>query len=348
MATKRKNTYWLEEAARIAIEATLRYAGSGNNTTTRTRHIKEVSRAEGGTIRSTQHFIKGPSLTDAQRNKFRDAYTAEYQYVGSFGISSGKGTAQDPSRQYVTNIQSLYSGNAVTAVMTPLAFQQSAGAAGLQPGSQTAEVDILIPHFEWTFEFTNMAPSCAFVTIYILRSRKDTGSSIITPQVLWETAVDQQAGSALASTISQNWPFQRAQGNKGFNEQWETVHTLECTMNPGEVRRHQINAQVNQVRSYAELSANQGWVKGMTYYAMLVARGTPADSANTNAIGTIQIAPCKIVGIYGVKQHCKVAMQQSKILAQFNSLPTVGTATQYTINDDSGAVVGLHTDANYG
>lgn len=280
---------------------------------------------------------------------FENGNRAEYQYVTDFNVASNVGVNTNPSRYYLANVQEIYSGVGLTGTMVPMAFGQTAAEAALAPTTTSATTEVLIRRAEYTMEFTNMAPQPCFLTIYVLKSAKDTGSDVAgTPSVIWESAVDDESGTAGAANVSSLWPFGRPTPNKSFRDRWTTVHTFDCTLSVGEVRRHTMHIGINKHRNYGDLLQNQGFLKGITHYCLVVARGPPTDTNNSALAGTIMFAPTKVVGVIGTKQYVTVTEKQSKVLNQYNGLPTVGVAALYSVNDDSGAAVNVNQVAGYG
>lgn len=306
-----------------------------------------------GKVMVSNAFIKGSTLNAKQKRKYHDSPSLEYQYCSSWSLASGAGVGINPGIYTITDIQSVFSGNALNGQLVAETFSSSTAQQALKPVTRVnANVSVLVKNFEWTFEMTNMAPNVTFCTLYICKARDDTGSTTNVPSLVWENAVDDQAGVdatyGTAAIVSKLWPFGKPKPNASFRESWTIIHTKDLDFDPGETKRHVVNCQINKERDFADIVENSaGYLKGISHYAFIVGRGGPADTSNTTAVGTIEFSPCKIIGVSGIKQRITVAEKASKILNQYNGLPTAGAANLYTMNDDSGAAVNVNT-VNYG
>lgn len=312
------------------------------------RVVHQISNSDH--IRQTFAKVRGSKLSPSDHKLFDTGNKAEYQYVAGFTLATNVGVSTDPSKHYVQNLQLLGDGTGITGTLVPLCFNQNAGEAAIAPGTYNAGMEILMRRYEINVEFVNMSPGSQFVTLYFVKSNGDTAVTTTgTPSVAWETAVDEVSGLPNSLTTNSSlWPFGRPTPNKGFRDRWTTVHTFDCTLNPGEGRRHTVQIGVNKKRTYADILHNPGFVHGITHYVFMVARGLPADTLNTPVGGTVMFAPSKIVGVIGTKQHITCAERPSKVLGQFTNLPTVGVASLFSINDDSGAAVNVNQAAGYG
>jgi len=316
------------------------------------RPEKPYKKDETGKVMASTAYIKGSHLTPAEKLRFHDAPSLEYQYANSFSVTSGAGVGINPSIYTITDIQSIYGASAFSSQLVAGAFGSSTTQAGLAPvTSVNADVDVLTKSAEWTFEIVNMGPNIAFGTLYICKARDDT-TSITVPSSAWEQGVDDEAGVTAtygtAAVVKSTWPFGRPKPAKGFRATWTIVGAYDMDFDPGETKRHTVVIGINKIRSYNDIiQCTNGCLKGVTHYAFMVARGGPGDTSNTTAAGTIEFTPIKLIAIHGIKMRIAVAEKPSKVLNQYSGLPTSGSTNLYTMNDDTGANVNVNT-VNYG
>lgn len=300
------------------------------------------------TVKQTHAYIAGSKLSPSEQRLFQNANKAEYQYTTSFFVTSGAGAGHDPSKHVIKDIALVFDGLGITGTLVPMCFSQTSGEAGIKPGLLNASIPVLLKRVQYDIEFVNQSPSSQFVTIYIVKAARDTATTSTLPSAAWETSVNSESGTAGAASVTATWPFGRPTPNQAFKNHWTTIHTFDCTLNPGEARRHSVEVGVNKIRDYQAMTVNTAYVKGISHYVFMVARGTPGDTSNTSTAGTIMFTPTKIIGIIGIKQYIAVTNKQSKIVNQFNDLPTTGSTNLYVINDDSGAATDANLAANFG
>jgi len=317
----------------------------------KTKTKKEPKKAQivaSDTIKVSRFKLKGKPLSKRNATLFQASYKNRYEFTGAFSGTTSQGVATDPSKQYITAINSFMAGVAYTGTHVPQCFQLNATTTGLAPSASNGNFAVLTRSAKWTLEFTNMAPSSAIVTFYLVKAKKSTGTGTITPVTYWETAIDAESGVLGSGTLTSTFPFNTPRTVTAFKDAWSIVHTLETTLNPGECQRHIINAPaLNIVKNYQKYVNNQGWVANNTYYLFFTQRGTPADTSNTTAIGTVEFAPSKIVGVFGYELTTAVSPTRQVNTTQTTTLPGVGVANLYSMNDDSGGNVNVNT-VNYG
>lgn len=258
--------------------------------------------------------------------------------------SLGHGTGADSNRQAYALIDTLYTSTDVSAIALK-AFTNLLPANALStnsaPGGAQSVYKMLLSRVVTEMEIVNQTGDLTTIQIYNLVSKTTTGTAV-SPITAWENGLQEEMGAGGATSF---FPGNKPTSSKEFNIAWKIVGCKSVEMLPGKVHRHKFVFTPNRIVDFNYFQ-NYQYVKGITCYTLVVAKGSPTDTSKTFGLpsnANINLSPVKL--IYSIR-HRYVTKILSVLPAntyQLNSFTpsTVGTTAMYTWDQEAGTVVNM-------
>lgn len=260
-----------------------------------------------------------------------------FNVVTPFGVNSGMGL----QNAVVTNIN-LYGAMANSTISGVPAI--GLGYLGAKSHELQSTVNapttfqksqrFLVNSINTVSEFMNEGSGMINCTVYDLMAR-NTGS-YVDPVSAWSQGLTNTEG---LDATSYTCPWTAPTQSKLFNMNWKIVGKRFVELGPGRGHIHTFNHKVNRIVDM-EYAQEFNCIKGLTTTCMIVVQGSVADSNNAPALGTITLAPSKLVGI----SRTKAIVRGMTILPRhelMNNTLALTATNLYNFDEGSGAVIDI-------
>lgn len=318
--------------------------GSKTKTTRRKGIGRHRSDSNHGNVYNKFVVWNKPPRTSALLKKI--GTRATHDDTGTFFLQTGDyiGTTNKLNKQDVGQILALWQAASIQT-LSDHAYNANAVWQTIRPGANSAQRTgkIFLESCKTDFEFVNMGPTVASVTIYTLRCKKSTGLAAPDSAARWETAVDVIAGAQGTSAVSANVPNVTPNNLRDFRVWWTPVKSKTWQMNPGETVKYRTVIGLNKYCDYSQ-TMNTDYIANYSYAFLMVGKGSPCDtSQDTTTTPTIQLSPIKIIGVAYTHYVTKWIPISPDVGWQNNAISGAIPASLYTMNDDSGLQTDLKT-----
>ena len=176
------------------------------------------------------------------------------------------------------------------------------------------------------------------VVLYDIIARRSVDSQtslnvgVWMPSQAWATGEQNEGVSANNNILIGSTPFQSSQ----FTTYFKVLKATHQLMAPGQTHIHRIKFTPNRVLSGEEQNNNNGNIKGLTVYTMMVISGVPCDNNSTTDVST---SDGKIDFVTRKSYRFKTILDDCVKLTAANNLPIISAAQESVMNVDSGAAV---------
>lgn len=260
------------------------------------------------------------NLTNTQTlvsKKRMAGYTPVGKFPDSIRVSNGTGAASLAGLQGAAILaNTLTSGDMRSAWANSL--RTSADVNVLNPlSASTTDRRVWVDYCECVSTITNQGPSMVEVTLYDYVCRKDESENTIQ---LFIKGVDQAEGldDATASMVGA-LPSQSLL----LNRHWKFLKKTRINLATGAIHRHsfkhRVNGAFNLGVNFADGNQNLG---GWTTQTLIVFHGTPTDSEANRTIGTVTVAPTKLIWTNNQIYKTRLLNFKSRKLTQVSGLAT--------------------------
>lgn len=201
---------------------------------------------------------------------------------------------------------------------------------------------LYLDHVENMFQFTNQGFGAIEVELYDCIS-KVTSDTYIAPGTAWgQGLTDEESSFTNTAFFPDTNPFL----SKEFNLRWRVVRRTHVLLGPGRSHEHLFHHKVNRPVD-TQYCSKFACIRGITSHTMIVARGQVADTVSSTSggptVGSITIAPVKIVGIYRQKYQTRSLPMMPRIVRQINNIAGISTTTAaYAPQEGSGVAVDIN------
>lgn len=156
--------------------------------------------------------------------------------------------------------------------------------------ASTTDMRVWVDSCESVSTITNQGPSMVEVTLYDYVCRKDQSENVpelFTKGVDQAEGLDNATGAMVGVLPSQSLLV---------NRHWRQVKKTKINLATGAIHRHtlthRVNGAFNLGVNFADGNQNLG---GWTTQTLIIFHGTPTDNEASRAIGTVTVAPCKLI-----------------------------------------------------
>ena len=153
------------------------------------------------------------------------------------------------------------------------------------------------------------------------------------PSTAWSVGeYNETVGSAANNTVIGSTPFQSSQ----FTTYFKVLKATHQLMAPGQTHVHRFKFTPNRVLLGEEEQINNGNIKGLTIYTMMVISGVPCDN---NATTDVSTSDGKIDFVTRKSYRFKTILDDCVRLTAANNLSIIPAAQESVMNVESGAAV---------
>ena len=231
-----------------------------------------------------------------------------YLHTGQFGDSDRWGQLFSDALETTTNMDNL----------DPL-------------GATNEDRRLWIDWHELVYYFTNQSPDLIEVTLYDVLCKR---SGVPDPKAAWEDGLTQGSGLSLVTAdVPQSKPFDSSL----FKQSWKVLRTTKIHMASGANHRHIFRHKVNGI---VPISTSDNYsvdtnMKGYTLSTLVVVSGMPVDSTKGESVGTVTIAPAKLIWTWAENTQTRLVGLKTRKLHFENNFNTSLTTDFYAQNPDS-------------
>lgn len=216
------------------------------------------------------------------------------------------------------------------------------------PNLPTIVSRVLLEYIEGELIFANASVFTTCCTIYDVIARRDLPSALIAdPDVAWLNGIqDETAVSTAYQTVGAE-PFQ----SEAFNQYYKVCGKTKIDLPSGGTHRHVITWRPNKILHnevlnssvYTAGNANQGGVKDITVFTLIVIHGQPAHDSTTNTSVTISASALDVC--HKTSMRYRYLQEVASDWTRVNNLGTSFAVGAQVVNDLVGQVqdaAGLH------
>jgi hypothetical protein len=246
----------------------------------KTSHINQSSPTIQSPVEGlSKSFTMGP----------RGPYKPKGRYTN--GTSTWESTTTNGGVSGV-NSQANVTFNGVDNPMITAALGAMTTAGAWNPGITTTAktYNCLVHHVSIETVFTNCSQVVADITLYDIVAKRDVNGSVDPAAVLNSYLAGQSGGA----TNSSGWPFIVPSHNKHFMDDFRIVKKTPIELSPGRSHKHWYTFPANRVYDIAKLNQSTT-MRGLSIYTFAIWKGIPLDDKKDGTIGTIELAPIKLI-----------------------------------------------------